>query len=178
MHTHKIIGLGLVVAFALQATSASALSCLPIDMYLDTVVNDETTQIFIGTGTEVKDHTQVVTVSKVLQGWVTPTIWVEHPYSEDWKYFCSNGPSKAGEATVFLTTMNEYGAYTVMQTLPLNSDYAKDLIKDIEVVDDIEAGLSEGIPEERADSLKQSMINLIKVLMNMLVEFKFWESKS
>ncbi len=177
MRKNSIFGFGLVVAFFLQASNASALSCLPIDMYLDTVPGDETTQVFIGKATAVKNHTQVVTVSKALQGWVASQIWVEHQYSDDWKYFCSNGPAKVGESTVFLTTLNEYGVYTVNQTLPANSALAKELIKNIEAEDEIEAGITESTPEERMEGLKQSMSDLIKVLLNMLAEFKYWESK-
>lgn len=173
----SIIGFGFVVALMLQATSASALSCLPIDMYLDTTIGDETTQIFIGTATEVKNHTQVVTVSKALKGWVPSTVWVEHPYSNDWQYFCSNGPAKVGAATVFLTTINEFGTFSVTQTLPANSDLAQKFIKDIEAHDSTEAGITPVSPTERTASIRESMINLIKVLSNMFAEFRYWESQ-
>lgn len=178
MKRNSIFGFGLIIAFLLSTSNVSALSCLPVDMYLDNVVGDETTQIFIGTATAVKNHTQVVTVSKAMQGWVAPSVWVAHPYSNDWQYFCSNGPAKVGESTVFLTTINEFGSYTVTQTLPENSSLAKNLIKNIEAEDEIEAGITESTPAERADSVRESIMNLIKALLSRLAELKYWESKS
>lgn len=62
-----IPALALVFAFMAAAPQAHALSCLPLDMYLDTVVNEEggETLVFTGTATKVtKDHTQVVTVKR------------------------------------------------------------------------------------------------------------------
>ncbi len=170
----SILGMTLAFAFVLGVPQASALSCLPTDMYLESVVGDETTLVFAGTATPVKNHAQVVTVSKSLQGWVAPTLWVEHPYSTDWQYFCSNGPAKTGESTVFLVTVNEYGTFSVTQTLPANSDLAKELIKDLSAAK-VDAGITETTPEGRANELRDMMSNLIKALLNMLAELKHWE---
>lgn len=174
---NSIFGLMVGIVFLLPATNASALSCLPIDMYLDTTVGDETTQIFIGTASAVKDHTQVVAVTKALQGWVADTVWVEHPYSTDWQYFCSSGPAKLGAATVFLTILDQYGSYSVTQTLSLDSELAKKLIEKIEDADEISAGISEATPAERVETLKQSMHELLKTLIKMLTELKYWQNK-
>lgn len=173
-----IFGLIVVVALlVLNAPEASALSCLPEDEYLETVVGDESTLIFIGTATEVKNHTQVVTVTKALQGWVAPSLWVEHPYSNDWEYFCSRGPAKVDEKTIFLTRVNEYGAFSVSQTLPVSSDLAITLIDDLADAG-VDAGITEATPEARASELRDVISNLIKALLNMLAELKYWESKS
>lgn len=175
---NRIIGLSLAFAFLFQASYASALSCLPIDMYLDTVVHDGTTMIFVGTATEVKNHNQVVTVTKAIQGWVAPKVWATHPYSTDWQYFCSNGPAKPGVPTVFLVTISEYGAFTVTQTLSLDSDLAKDLIADIGKSDDVDAGITEATPADRASELQQSIYDLMKVIINMFAEFRYWQNEA
>lgn len=175
---NSIIALSLAVVFLSNASNASALSCLPTDMYLDTVVGDGTTQVFIGTATAVKNHTQVVTVTKALQGWVAPKIWITHPWSSDWQYFCSSGPSKPGVSTVFLVTIDQYGAFTVTQTLPADSVLAKDLIADIEKADDVDAGITEATPADRASELQQAIYDLMKVLLNMFAEFRYWQSEA
>jgi hypothetical protein len=172
----SIIALGLALVFQGNIASVYALSCLPTDMYLDTVVGDGTTQVFVGTATEVKNHTQVVTVTKALQGWVAPKVWVQHPWSSDWQYFCSNGPAKAGVPTVFLVTIDQYGSFTVSQTLPLDSDLAQGLIADIEDQDDVDAGITEATPEARASEMRQSIIDLMKALMSMIAELRYWKS--
>lgn len=175
---NRIIGLSLGFAFLFQASYASALSCLPIDMYLDTVVGDGTTQVFIGTATEVKNHTQVITVTKALQGWIAPKIWVTHPWSSDWQYFCSNGPAKPGVPTVFLVIIDQYGAFNVTQTLPVDSVLAKGLIADIEKANDVDAGITEATPADRVSELQQSIYDLMKVIINMFAEFRYWQNEA
>jgi hypothetical protein len=172
-----ILALAMVSVLTFQAPSAEALSCLPLDMYLESVVNDGTTQIFIGTATAVKDNTQVVTVKRALQGWVASEVWVEHPWSQDWQYFCSNGPAAPGKETVFLTTVNEQGMYMVTQTLAANSDLAKGLIATLEKVG-VEGSITEATPAERANEVRQAIIELIKRITGMLAELKYWESRS
>jgi hypothetical protein len=147
-------------------------------MYLDTVVGDGTTMVFTGTATEVKNHTQVVSVTKAHQGWVAPKVWVTHPWSTDWQYFCSNGPAKAGEPTVFLVTINEYGSFSVVQTLPANSDLAKELIANLEKNEDVDAGITEVSAADRASEMRQSIVDLMKALMNMLAELRYWQSEA
>jgi hypothetical protein len=169
------LSFGFVVLF--QAPQAHALSCLPVDMYLDSVVGDDTTQVFIGTATEVKNHAQVVTVSKALQGWVAPQVWVEHPYSTDWQYFCSNGPAVKGKETIFLTMIDENNVRTVTQTVAVDSELGKDLIKMLEK-ESVDAGITEATSVERAEELKQSIVELLKVLVGMLRELAYWQNTS
>ena len=171
-----IIGLSMAVGLIVYAPSTYALSCVPTDMYLDMVVGDETTIVFTGTATEVKNHTQIVTVTKAHQGWISPKAWVEHAYSTDWQYFCSNGPAKAGVSTVFLVTLDQNGSYTVMQTLQANSELAKDLIENIGD-EEVDAGITEANAKDRAESIRESMNNLIKLLLNMLQELRYWEGQ-
>ncbi len=175
---HSFIALAFALVLFGNVPSASALSCLPVDMYLDTVVENETTMVFTGTATEVKNHTQVVTVTEAHQGWVAPKVWVTHPWSSDWQYFCSNGPAKAGEPTVFLVTIDEYGSFSVTQTLPADSDLAKDLITELEKNDDVDAGITEVTPADRASEMRQSIVDLMKALMNMLAELRYWQSEA
>ncbi len=171
-----LITISLVFAVLFQVNEAQALRCLPVDMYLDVVVGDETTQIFVGTATEVKNHTQVVTVSKVLQGWVAPQVWVNHPYSNDWQYSCSNGPAVVGKPTIFLTIMDQYNARSVTQTLALDSEEGKNLIAAIEK-EKIDAGITDVTAEDRKGELMITIKELIGVLIQMIQEFKYWQSK-
>ncbi len=175
---NSILGLSLAVVILFQASYASALSCLPIDMYLDTIVGDGTTQVFIGTATEVKNHTQVVTVTKALQGWVAPKMWVTHPWSSDWQYFCSNGPAKVGGQTVFLVTVDQHGAFTVTQTLAVDSELAKDLIQKIEKAEDVDGGITEVTAADRASEMRQSIYDLMKALINMFAELNYWQNEA
>ncbi len=174
----NIIAIGIGIMFLGSASSASALSCLPIDMYLDTVINDGSTSIFIGTASEVQNHTQVVTVTKALQGWVASKVWVTHPWSSDWNYYCSNGPAKAGESTVFLVILDEYGSYSVTQTLPVSSDLAQDLMKDLAKTKDVDAGITEATAEDHALAIRDSIVELLKALMNKFAELKYWQNEA
>ncbi len=172
-----LIAIGLALMLFSGAGSAHALSCLPVEDYLNLVVTDEETQVFIGTATKVtSNHTQVVTVTKALKGWVAPKIWVEHQWSQDWQYFCSNGPAAEGKSTVFLTTINEFGVRTVTQTLPADSQMAKDFIADLEKADP-DAGITEATGTDRASELRDSIYNLLKTLVNMFSELKYWETQ-
>jgi len=169
-----LFSLGLVLLF--QSNEALALSCLPVDMYLEGVVGDEVTQVFIGTATAVKNHAQVVTVSKALQGWIAPEVWVQHPYSKDWQYFCSSGPSVEGKPTIFFTIFDQYSSRSVTQTLSLDSKEGKDFIAMIEK-EKVDAGITEATKEERATELLATIKDLIGVLIQMIQELKYWESK-
>lgn len=179
MHMKKnLIALGIAIVFVTSVPTASALSCLPTDMYLDSIVGDGATQVFVGTATEVKNHTQVVTVMKAHQGWIAPQVWVTHPWSSDWQYFCSNGPAKAGVPTLFIVTIDQYGSFSVNQTLPLDSDLAKNLIQELSADEDVDTGITEVKPADRAGEMRQSIFDLMKALVNMLTELRYWESKS
>jgi hypothetical protein len=171
----SIIAFSLGLALLLPVTSVQALSCLPVADYLETVVGDETTQVFIGTATAVENHTQVVKVTEALQGYVAPEVWVQHQYSTDWQYFCSNGPAAAGKSTIFLTTPNEYGARMVTQTIEVDSDSGKDFIAKFTAAE-IEAGITEATEEERVMEIKQSIADLLKVVINLLQELRYWQS--
>ncbi len=173
----NIIALSLAFAFLFQGTAAHALSCLPQDMYLETVIKEGVEQVYIGTATAVKNHTQVVTVTEALQGWVAPKVWVEHNYSDDWKYFCSNGPAKAGVPTIFISTINEFGTFTVQQTLTVDSAEGKAFLNALEKAD-VDAGITEATPLDRANELRDSFERIIKALKGMFEEWKYWNAES
>jgi hypothetical protein len=174
--------IAIVLGFALLvpvAPSAHALSCLPLDMYLESVAKEEDrTLVFIGTATAVtKDHTQVVTVTEALKGWVAPKMWITHNYSNDWQYFCSNGPAKTGEATMFFVTIDSYGSFTAVQTLPANSDDAKEFRVTLEK-SKTDAGIAEATARDRASEVLESIKGLITALMGLMQEFRYWQSIS
>lgn len=168
----------IALVFMASAPAAHALSCLSLDMYLDAVVHEEggETLVFVGTATEVtKDHTQVVTVTDAKKGWVMQKMWVTHPYSSDWKYFCSNGPAKVGTPTLFLTTINEYGSFNVVQTLDPNSAEAKAFLQKL-ADKETDAGITEATPTERAATVLESIKMLIAALGELLKEYAYWSS--
>lgn len=173
----NIITFSLAFAFLFQAHSAAALSCLPVDMYLDTVLTEEDgTFVFKGTATAVKDHTQVITITDAVKGWVPEKMWVTHNYSDDWKYFCSNGPAKAGEPTLFFVTVDDVGNWQAVQTIPLTDTLAKDFLKDAGNAD-LDGGITETTPEQRRDEMRESISALIKKIIGMITELKYWQSQ-
>lgn len=168
----------IALVFLVSAPAAHALSCLSLDMYLDAVVKEEggETLVFLGTATEVtKDHTQVVTVTDAKKGWVMQKMWVTHPYSNDWQYYCSNGPAKAGTPTLFLTTINEYGSFNVVQTLDPNSTEAKTFLKKL-TDENVDAGITEATSAERKATVLESIKTLIAALGELIKEYAYWSS--
>jgi hypothetical protein len=170
----------IALMFSAGAPGAHALSCLPLDMYLDTVVAEESGETFVFTGTATgvtKDHTQVVTVSEAHKGYVPSKVWVTHPYSTDWQYFCSNGPAKAGETTVFLVRIDAYGSWSVTQTLDADSAEAKDFVKELADAK-TDAGITEATSRDRANEVLESIKGLLAALGNLFAEFRYWQSQA
>jgi hypothetical protein len=173
-----VITLSLALLVLAQAPSAHALSCLPIDMYLETTLSpDDGTFVFIGTATEVKNHTQVVTVTEAVKGWVPKNMWVTHQYSDDWKYFCSNGPAKPGVSTLFFVTIDDQSTWNVVQTIPVTEKLAKDFLADAHDAD-LDGGITEATAENRRDEMLESINALIKKILAMITEFKYWQSEA
>lgn len=174
-----MFGFALAFGLGFSAPDAHALSCVPTEMYLEGIVEDENDGTFVFTGAALKvteDHTQVVTVTEAHKGWVAPRVWVEHQYSDDWQYFCSNGPAKAGEPTIFLATVDAFGMFTVAQTLPASSDMAKDFIASLEEAG-AEGDITEATPDERTSELMESVKRIIALLGNIFAELRYWQSQ-
>jgi hypothetical protein len=174
-----ILAFSLGLVLLAQASQVHALSCLPVDMYLDTVLTPEDgTFVFKGTATPMTaDHTQVVTITEAVKGWVPSKMWVTHNYSDDWKYFCSNGPAKVGEPTLFFATVDDYGTWQVVQTLPLTDTIAKTFLKEA-ADEDLEGGITEATAKARRDEMIDSIQTLIKKVMAMITELKYWETQA
>lgn len=177
-----IIALALAFALIAPAGGAHALSCVTLDMYLDHVLTDDTdgTFMFVGTATPVtKNHTQVVMVTKPLKGWVAPEMWIKHNWSQDWKYFCSNGPAKAGESTLFFVSIDPYGSFQGVQTLKADSAEAKAFIAKVEKkVPDTDRGITVATPADRATEVMDQIRILFEVILNMIQELNYWQSKA
>jgi len=165
-------------ALTMGAPGAQALSCVPLDMYLDKVLEGEVdTFVFVGTATKVtEDHTQVVTVTEALQGYVAPELWVKHHYDDTWQYFCSNGPADAGESTVFFMMIDEYGSFTVLQTLDADSKEAKAFVAELKDKD-VDAGITEAKPQDREAEVLSSIQNFFAAFANLLKEFRYWQGR-
>ena len=61
------------------------------------------------------------------------------------------------------------------QTLAADSEAGKDFITMIEK-EHVDAGITEATPQERANELKQSIIDLMKVLVGMFRELAYWQN--
>lgn len=101
---------------------------------------------------------------------------MKHAYSTDWQYFCSNGPADAGEETVFLVTIGEYGTFNAVQTLDADSKEAKEFIADLEK-NETDAGITDADPEDREAEVFASIQNLYTAFLELLRELRYWQSR-
>lgn len=179
---HKIstilLGAVLVSSFAV-APAAHALSCLPTADYLKSVVGDEQTIVFIGTSLERTDTTEytseVIKVTKALQGYMESELFVYHQKHPDWNYLCNAGPQQKGSTGVYVVQRDSFGTYNVSQRLTLTEPIATDFLEQLE---DAEV---EGIASELTNTDKQNQIlttigELISRIGKLLTELKYWQN--
>lgn len=172
----SVVLLGAVV----HAPAAHALSCLPTADYLETVIDDGQTIVFIGTSVERTDTTlytsEVVEVTKALQGYVEEELFVYHQKHPDWNYLCNAGPQAKGSTGVYVVQRDALGQYNVSQRLTLSEPIATDFIKDIEA-----AGV-EGMTSELSSTDQQNQIfttlgELFERIGKLLAELKYWKNQ-
>ncbi len=182
MHKKLFLSLLLlaVLIVPLIPERASALSCLPVDMYLKDVVSDENIVIFTATATKQlpeKAYTaEFVTVDTVLQGYVEATTFVYHQKDETWGYLCNNGPhEQSSEPGLYVATRDAYGKYQVYQRLPLSSEYVTTLKADLKAAE----VTGEKVTLSSTDRMNQIMTTISDMLSEIVIllkEYAFWKA--
>ena len=173
--------IGSLVIMALFAGTAApkahALSCLPIDMYLESVVGDETVVIFTGTAVDQifkDDYTaEVIKVDTVKQGYVEENIFVYHEKMMEWGYLCNAGPGKENEKGFYVAYRDDQGKYNVSQRLsttdPLVETIEADL-KEAEIVGE-KVELSS---TDRMNQILTTIEDLYEQIQILFAEYKYW----
>jgi len=179
MHNKNFVVVALMFSFLLPVgvERASALSCLPVDMYLKDVVGNEEIVIFEATSLdqiESEEHTaEVLKVNKALQGWVEDTIFVYHEKHPDWNYLCNSGPVGNGTTGIYVAHRNEQNQYSVHQRLEVSDPLAKQLKTDIEKAK-IEGGISELTTTDRKNQIISVIQDLVKQITRLMKEHAYW----
>lgn len=175
-----ITSFALVIMLSVGTERAAALSCLPVDMYLEEVVGDEEVVIFEATSLErIEENAHTIEVLKVTeakQGWVEKELFAYHEKNEFWGYLCNNGPKAEGSTGLYIATRNDQGQYLVRQRLELTDPLVADLVADLETAS-IEGGISEISTEDRRYQIVSNIKDLIAQIHALLKEYSYWKSK-
>ncbi len=172
----SVVLLGAVV----HAPAAQALSCLPTADYLETVIDDGETIVFIGTSVARTDTnlytSEVVEVTEALQGYVEEELFVYHQKHPDWNYLCNAGPQAKDSTGVYVVQRDALGQYNVNQRLTLTEPIAKDFLEQLE-----DAGV-EGMTFELSTTDQQNQIfttlrELFERITKLLAELKYWKDQ-
>jgi hypothetical protein len=183
MYTRPLVAHTLVAAIAIGLTlphGASALSCLPTDMYLKDIVGKDDVVVFEATVTKQlkeKAYTaEVVTVREALQGYVEETTFVYHELNETWGYLCNPGPApKAGETSIYVASRDSYGKYQVHQRLEVDSELAATLIENIEAAE-VEGQVSEITATDRQNQIITTIGDMLNQIVILLKELNYWKN--
>ncbi len=163
----------------LAINPASALSCLPVDMYLKDVVGKDEIVIFTGTSQDKMENekytAEVIEVDEALQGWVEETIFVYHQVDKDWGYLCNAGPKAEGSKGLYVAERTEMGKYNVYQRLELTDPLIDTLEADIEEAE-VEGGVSELSDTDRMNQIVTTVNDLIAEIAILLREFIYWKT--
>ncbi len=156
---------------------AAALSCLPIDMYLEDVVGKEEIVIFEATSQdriEQTDYTvEVLTVTKAHQGWVEDKLFVYHEKHPDWGYLCNSGPQAKSSSGIYVATRNEQNQYFVYQRLDVSDPLVTELKTNLDAAK-VEGGVSELTKTDRLNQIMTSLQDLLKQATRLIMEYKYW----
>ncbi len=182
MKTHSLLAYSLITAIAASALiphGASALSCLPTDMYLKDIVGKDEIVVFEATATKQlkeKAYTaEVVTVTDALQGYVEETTFVYHQLDETWGYLCNPGPaSKTGVTSIYVAERDSYGKYQVYQRLDVDSELATTLIKNIADAA-VEGDVSEITAVDRQNQILTTIGDMLNQIVILLKELNYWK---
>ena len=159
--------------------SVSALSCLPVDMYLKDVIGKDEIVIFTGTSKDKQDNdkytAEVIEVDEALQGWVEDTIFVYHQKDENWGYLCNAGPKEKGSKGVYVAERTNQGKYNVYQRLELTDPLVDTLKTDIEEAE-VEGGISELSSTDRMNQIITTVNDLIAEIAVLIREYIYWKT--
>lgn len=170
----SVVLLGAVI----HAPAAQALSCLPTADYLETVINDGQTIVFTGTSLSRTDTTsytsEVVEVTKALQGYVEEELFVYHEKHPDWNYLCNAGPQAEGSTGLYVVQRDSLGQYNVSQRIALSEPIATDFIKDIGDTG-VEGMISELSTTDQQNQIFTILGELLERISKLLNELKYWQ---
>ncbi len=164
----------------IYAPTAHALSCLPTADYLESIIDNGETIVFIGTSlarTDTDSYTsEVIEVNQALQGYVEEELFVYHEKHPDWNYLCNAGPQAKGSTGLYVVQRDSFGQYNVSQRLSLTEQIATDFLKKID-----DAGV-EGMIAELSNTDQQNQIftiisELFQRISKLLTELKYWQSR-
>jgi hypothetical protein len=177
---HIIIALA-AVAVILPATPASALSCLPTDMYIDEVIGKDEVVIFTATvNDQVKkdDYTaEMVTVTAAHQGYVENTIFVYHQKDETWGYLCNSGPKEVGATGVYIAERDAKGTYNVSQRLDTtdNAELIATLTEKLADAD-ITGEIVTLTTTDRMAQIMTTVSDLFQQIKKLFSEYTYWKN--
>jgi hypothetical protein len=162
-------------------TTAHALSCLPTEDYVTSVIGEEDIVIFEGTSenrTETSTYTrETLSVGSVHQGYVEDTVLVYHEKHPDWQYLCNNGPQAVGQTGLYVVQRDTFGMYHVTQRLTVSETIAKNLVTAI----DAAAIMGERVtttPTDRSNQVLTTLTDLFSRVSMLLSEYTFWKSRA
>ncbi len=171
------IPLLVIVMFSVTSEPAQALSCLPTDMYISSVIGNDETVIFAAKSNatiETTNYTaEALTVITSYQGYMDGKVMVYHPKHSDWGYLCNSGPRGNNTEGVYIATRDHSGKYNVTQRLELNSDLLptiKDQLKDKEIAGEI----TPFNKTARIEQISTTIMDLLTEIMVLLKEQMYW----
>ncbi len=171
-----------IVLVAIVATAgapkAQALSCLPVDMYLKSVVGDETIVLFYGTAVDQifeEDYTaEVINVDSVKQGYVEETVFAYHQKDVTWGYLCNAGPGKKGEKGFYVAMRDtDTGKYNVTQRLATNDKLITTIEADLKQAE-IVGERVELSTTDRMNQILTTIQDLYEQIQTLFKEYKYW----
>lgn len=169
---------GVLVLGVVSVPNAHALSCLPVDTYLEDVVGKDEIVIFVGKSKdriEETDYTvEVLTVSEVKQGYVEEETFVYHQKDMAWGYLCNNGPKAKGTEGVYVGTRDAYGKYLIYQRLELSDPLVAALNADLEDAE-VTGETVELSKTDRMNQILTTISDLFKEIGVLLKEYVYWK---
>jgi hypothetical protein len=172
-------GFGLALLLTLLPTGeVAALSCLPVEDYVLSVVGDEDTFIFSAKSVDLiyeKDYTaEVLIVQESLQGYIENSTFVYHTKDETWGYFCNLGPGAKGSESVYIATQDAFGKYQISQRLPEDSELLPRLEKALSEKE-ITGEVYDIEKIDRMNQIKTIITDTLKELQKLLREYAYWK---
>ena len=168
-----------LVVFSVATSPAQALSCLPTDMYISSVVGNEATVIFAAKTNSTLEATtytaEALSVVTAYQGYVEGEIMAYHQKDETWGYLCNNGPKGNNTEGVYIATRDHTGTYQVTQRLEMNGDLLpeiKDMLKDKKITGEV----VEFNKTDRINQITTTITDLLHEVIMLLKEQMYWQA--
>ena len=190
-----------VLAFAalLVAPSSSyALSCIDPEGMVKHIVSNPDYVVVTATPTQNKEHIkvaadkddvnqaynsgytgQLLEVEKAHMGTSPDSQWVYFHRDGTWNYLCAGEPAKVGTENIYVLSVpsNVFELTTVAAVYPVDSDMAKDLIKEIaDTKELVEPQVYEVSKADWATRLHDELKDMGFLIKLKLSEWNFWKT--